>query len=172
MFKSLTATALVASFTRGLQTTKLDVASLYRDVVGDVMLAQTRSSAFAQGNDPLCTFRVHSVLPNVDIPKLPQLNYDENKEIPDFLRARLARRYEERGEPVPDYLQAPGSKSVEVKPAAVTPTLRAPLPTPTPTTTTTTAQPAKTFTLKGQATTIAQPAKPLTVPTTPTVQKS
>ena len=47
---------------------------------------------------------VHSVKPNLDVPKLPTVSYDKKRSLPSALRRRLARRYEERGEPVPDYL--------------------------------------------------------------------
>lgn len=43
---------------------------------------------------------MHSVAPVLDVPKVPAIN-----EMPSFLKRRLARRYEDRGEPVPDYLR-------------------------------------------------------------------
>ena len=43
---------------------------------------------------------MHSVSPVLDVPKVPSVD-----EMPSFLKRRLARRYEDRGEPIPDYLQ-------------------------------------------------------------------
>lgn len=61
--------------------------------------------------DPLCTLNVHSVKPDLSVPKLPTVDYSMT-EIPTFLKRRLARRYEERGEPVPDYLKVDETESV------------------------------------------------------------
>ena len=49
---------------------------------------------------PVCTLRVHSVLPVLDVPKVADLS-----EMPSFLKKRLARRYIDRGEEVPEYLR-------------------------------------------------------------------
>lgn len=43
---------------------------------------------------------MHTVKPTLDVPKVPSLG-----EMPSFLKRRLARRYQDRGEPVPDYLK-------------------------------------------------------------------
>ena len=74
----------------------------------DVMFAQIAS--MQDENDPatkpenqpapVCTLKVHTVKPTFDVPKVPSLS-----EMPSFLKRRLARRYQERGEPVPDYLK-------------------------------------------------------------------
>ena len=80
-------------------TTKLDMA-MYNDVV----FAQTgafTNYAGASGGDALCTLRVHSVAPILDTPKVVEADFAN---MPSFMRKRLARRYEERGEPVPNYL--------------------------------------------------------------------
>jgi len=42
---------------------------------------------------------VHTITPTLDAPDVPTI-----KEMPSFLKRRLARRYQDRGEPVPSYL--------------------------------------------------------------------
>ena len=47
---------------------------------------------------------MHSVKPDLDVPKVPSI-HNAFDEIPNALRRRLARRYEDRGEAIPGYLQ-------------------------------------------------------------------
>ena len=87
------------SVVSGLETMKLDM-GMYQEVI----FAQTKSESEYSGEDeaakpPVCTLRVHSVSPTLDVPKVPKL-----ESMPSFLKRRLARRYKDRGEPVPEYL--------------------------------------------------------------------
>ena len=91
--------AVMAMGVNALETTKLDVASLYKSAApapGPIL--------GAPAHEGVCSMVVHSVKPNLDVPKLPEVSYG-NRDIPSALRRRLARRYEERGEAIPDYLQ-------------------------------------------------------------------
>ena len=120
MYKSFAVAAAVAcQAARALSTTQLDVAALY----GGLQLAQTSSSSSSsskveapgfpahQKADPLCLMQVHSVRPNLDVPKLPPVSHaatvsqQNMDELPPALRRRLQRRYEQRGMPVPEYLR-------------------------------------------------------------------
>ena len=111
MIKTFAVVAAVAcQAADALATTKLDVKTLY----GGVQLAQTSSTSQVEAQgfpvgtkaDPLCLMQVHSVRPNLDVPKLPPVSYTQSgKELPPALRRRLQRRYEQRGLQVPDYLR-------------------------------------------------------------------
>ena len=46
----------------------------------------------------VCSMIVHTVKPDLDVPKLPLVNYSKDREIPNALKRRLVRRYKERGE--------------------------------------------------------------------------
>lgn len=131
MLKSLAVAAAQFAFvTSALETTSLDMNELYKSVMPkSTMLAQIGSSsatewAVTSNIEPICTLRVHTVKPMLDIPKLPSVDYSMQKEIPSFLKRRLARRYEDRDEEVPDYLK-PEQKENEPEIAPVSKYLRA-----------------------------------------------
>ena len=91
--------ATLAMTSNALETTKLDIASLYKSAA----LAGPIAPRIGK-QEGICSMIVHTVKPNLDVPKLPTVSYDKKRSLPSALRRRLARRYEERGEPVPDYL--------------------------------------------------------------------
>lgn len=86
--------------------TMLDMA-MYQDVMF-TQIASMQESPEEQPK-PVCQLRVHSVTPTLDVPKVPTLG-----EMPSFLKRRLARRYLDRGEPVPAYLRDDVVANIEV----------------------------------------------------------
>ena len=101
MFKNFAATvALAFSSVHALEQTKLDL-SMYNDVTFAQIGSTVGDASHHAG--PLCTLHVHTVAPDLDVPKLPTI-HNAFDEIPSALKARLRRRYEDRGEPIPDYL--------------------------------------------------------------------
>ena len=137
MYKSFAVAAAVAcEAARALSTTQLDVAALY----GGLQLAQTSSSSKVEAPgfpahqkvDPLCLMQVHTVRPNLDVPKLPPvshaagINQQNMDQLPPALRRRLQRRYEQRGMEVPAYLRTEAAD--EPPSLAAPPQLRGPEP--------------------------------------------
>jgi len=102
MFKNFALAAAVSCMSaNALESTMLDM-NMYNDVV----FAQTKSETTAEygcvvGMDPICTLKVHSVLPDLDVPLIPS-----PEELPSFLMRRLERRHEELGEDIPEYAGA------------------------------------------------------------------
>ena len=99
------AAAGVISSASALESTMLDM-SMYNDVI----FAQI-TTEYGGGQSkpkPVCTLRVHSVSPVLDVPKVPQID-----SMPSFLKRRLARRYEDRGEAVPEYLKDEAESSID-----------------------------------------------------------
>ena len=102
MFKNFAATmALAMSSAHALEQTKLDL-SMYNDVTFAQIGSTINDASYHSG--PLCTLHVHTVSPDLDGPKQPSI-HNAFDEIPNALKRRLARRYEDRGEPIPDYLK-------------------------------------------------------------------
>lgn len=91
--------------------------------------AQTGSFSFETAEveapkKPKCVLKVHSIVPNLDLPKVHSID-----QMPSFLKNRLARRHEAEGEEVPDYLQEEES-NVAVE--AAEPSVQAPVVVTTP----------------------------------------
>ena len=91
MYQKL-AVAVLAGYASALKTTPIDM-SMY----SGTMFAQTGSKATYE--QPKCTLKVHSILPDLSVPKVQSVD-----EYPSFLKNRLARRASEGGDVVPDYL--------------------------------------------------------------------
>jgi len=105
-----------------IRSTPIDM-GMYNSAV----FAQTGSLALeaeAPKKKPKCTLKVHSIVPNLDLPKVHSVD-----EMPSFLKNRLARRHEAEGEEVPEFLKEEES-NIEVQ--ATEPSVQAPVVVTTP----------------------------------------
>ena len=113
--------AVLTASAHAVGTTNLDTGTLYKGVTH---LAQINSSSTSE--TAACAMEVNEVTANTEfVPTLPDLSYSTDREIPSALKRRLARRYEERGEEVPDYLvtDEEGIDNLELIPALTPETL-------------------------------------------------
>ena len=99
------AAAVAISSASALESTMLDM-SMYNDVI--FAQIKTEQVGDESKSKPVCTLRVHSVSPVLDVPKVPQIDL-----MPSFLKRRLARRYQDRGEAVPEYLKDEADSSID-----------------------------------------------------------
>ena len=88
-----------ASVVNALESTPIDL-GLYEK---QLMFAQT-GATYGGSSDPVCTLKVHSVKPDIQQPKYQVVSESVAREIPDFMRKRMIRRYEEQGLAIPAYL--------------------------------------------------------------------
>ena len=89
-YKTCYTGALLSAYAAAIESTPIDM-GMYSD---SLMLAQT-GVTYGGPEDPVCTLKVHSVEPEVHVPKYQVISESEARDLPDFMRKRMVRRYED-----------------------------------------------------------------------------